>query len=480
MSRPLAELFPMAIGGTWRRRRLIVIPILVMPILGALAGFLVPKAYEARMTILVQDPTKLSPLMTDLAIGADLKDRMPSLQALLTSKYVLLDVLKDLGQIKAGDNPSTVNAQVGNLGRALTSNLIGQELIELKVRGPHPNGLGKILATVGARFMQRVVQPANGSIDSSEEFLRKQVDNSQTDLEKAEQNFSEFKRHNAEKLPALYTANVTRLAGLQQNLEERRIELSTATAAVDDLSKRVSTLNPIVSRLEEQIVQTSSELAALRARYTDEHSEVQAALRTLKRLQEQRTATLASTSGANGADIQQLWSLAANATAPSDNKDTAPLLVQQMTQLQEADTKRAALHKEVEELSAAVDRLRSDIAEFGPIEQQGQELEHAITSSQEQHDQLAKRYDIARLAGAFGRHEEQEWVKVIDAPQDPTGTVTPPRILFPIGGLFAGFAFGIGLAVAFEVLDPRLRLVKDFERASQLPVLAFVPRLESA
>ncbi len=117
---------------------------------------------------------------------------------------------------------------------------------------------------------------------------------------------------------------------------------------------------------------------------------------------------------------------------------------------------------------------------FGLIEQQGQELEHAITSAQEQHDQLAKRYDTARLASAFGRHEQQERVKVIDAPQDPTGPITPPRILFPIGGLFAGLAFCVGLAVAFEVLDPRLRGVKDFEQASQLPVPAFVPRIETA
>ena len=478
MMRTLSELIPLAISTAWRRRKLIVIPILVMPILGAVAGHFAPKAYEARMTILVEDPTKLNPIMTDLAIGADLKDRMPSLQALLTSKHVLVDVLKDMGQIHNGVDAATTNAQVSNLARALTSNLVGQELIELKIRGPQGDGLGRTLSVVGARFMQHVVQPAEGSIDSSEAFLRKQLDESQGDIEKAEQKFSDFKRLNAEKLPALYTANVTRLAAMQQNLEERRIELSTVDAAFDDLRKRASTLNPIVGRLEEQIVQTSSELASLRARYTEEHSEVQAAVRKLKRLQEERAAVLASNSEANGADMQQLWSLAAGVATSSGGKENAPLLVQQMTQLQEADTKRTALRKEVEELSVGVDRLRSEIAEFGPIEQQGHELERAITGAQDRHDQLAKRYETARLAGLFGRHERGEWIKVIDAPQDPTGPVTPPRILFVFGGLFGGIAFGIGLGVVFEVLDPRLRRVKEFEEALPVPVIAFVPRTE--
>lgn len=479
MSRTLSEIIPMAISGAWRRRYLIAIPIVVMPILGTLAALVTPKAYELRMTILVQDPSKLNPIMTDLAIGADLKDRMPSLQALLTSRHVLLDVLKDLGRIKPSTDAKSANVEVGNLSKALTSNLIGNELIELKLRGPQPNGLGKALGAIGSRFIERVVQPASGSVDSSETFLHKQLDQSDEELKDAEDKYSDFKRRNSEKLPALYSANVARLAALQQNLEGKRIELSTANAAFEDLRKHVSMLNPIVGRLEEAIVQTSSELAALRARYTDEHSEVQAAERKLKRLQEERVTLLANQAQENGADMQQLWNLAAG-VATSGDKVNTPLLVEQMKQLQEADTKRTALSKEVEELQIQVDQLRGAIAEFGPIEQQQQELERGIASAREQHDMLAKRYQVARLAGSLGRDQGMEWVKIIDAPGDPTAPVTPPGILFVIGGLIGGVVFGAGLATVFEVLDPRLRRLKDFEEASGLPVLAFVPRIEPA
>ena len=165
---------------------------------------------------------------------------------------------------------------------------------------------------------------------------------------------------------------------------------------------------------------------------------------------------------------------------PAD-KANAPLLVAQMTQIQEADTKRAALRKEVEQLSAAVDQLRGAIAEFGPIEEQQQELERAIAAAREQRDMLAKRYEMARLTGSLGRYEEPERIKVIDAPQDPDRSGhAAGGFLFVIGGLVGGVLMGAGLATVFEVLDPRLRRVKDFEEASGLPVLAFVPRIEPA
>ncbi len=479
MSRSLSELVSLTISCAWRRRYLIAIPILTMPILGAIAGHFAPKAYEARMTILVQEPDKLNPILNDLAIGANLKDRMPSLQALLTSKHVLIDVLKDLGQIGPNTDQKTIDFGVSNLGRALTSNLIGAELIELKIRSSYPQGLSKTLNAVGARFIERVVAPGRGSVDSSEAFLKSELDKSTAELDAAEQQFTEFKSRNGEKLPALYTANVTRLAALQGSLEEKRIELATADASFEDLRKRVSTLNPVVGRLEETIVQTTSELAALRTRYTDEHSEVQAAERKLARLEEERSAVLASTSHENGADMQRLWNLAAG-VATSGDKVNAPLLVEQMTQIQEADTKRAALHTEVEQLTAAVEQLRGAIAEFAPIEQQQQELERSIASAREQHDMLAKRYEMARLTGSLGRYEEPERVKIIDMPQEPSGPVTPPAILFVIGGLVGGLALGAGLATVFDVLDPRLRRVKDFEDASGLPVLAFVPRIGPA
>jgi uncharacterized protein involved in exopolysaccharide biosynthesis len=127
-----------------------------------------------------------------------------------------------------------------------------------------------------------------------------------------------------------------------------------------------------------------------------------------------------------------------------------------------------------------VERLRAAMSDFAPIERQQAQLERAIASAREMHDMLAKRYEMARLTGSLGRYEAPDRIKIIDSPQDPTSPVTPGAILFVIGGLFGGLVMGIGLAVAFETLDPRLRRKQDFERVSGLSVLAILPPLPLA
>ena len=100
------------------------------------------------MTILVQEPDRLNPILNDIAIGADVKDRMPALLALLKSKHVLVDVLQDLGQITPQTDARTEDVRVGTLGAALNAQLTGSDLIELKIRGPHADGLSKTLYAV--------------------------------------------------------------------------------------------------------------------------------------------------------------------------------------------------------------------------------------------------------------------------------------------------------------------------------------------
>ncbi|MGA8169939.1 MAG: hypothetical protein WB816_03770 [Methylocystis sp.] len=427
------------------------------------------------MTILVQEPGRLNPILNDLAIGPNVKDRMPALVALLKSEHILGAVLQDIGQLPADVDARTKEIRVGDLAAALNVQLIGSELVELKIRGPKPGGLANTLEAVSRRFIERVVSPERGAVENSESFLGQQLADRRAELSSAEQAYTDFKAENADKLPALYSTNVTRLAAMQQKLEEKSMELATAEAAFDDLRNRLSSLNPVVGKLEESIVQASGELVSLRARYTDEHSEVLATERKLRRLEEERASLLEASSKIKNFDMDRLWNMAAN-SATNGDKNAAPLLSSQMQRIQEAESKRNALRQDVEQLKKAIDDIRGAISTFAPIEQRQQQLERAITATREMYDMLAKRYEMARLTGSLGRYEAPERIKIIDAAQDPTVAVTPGKIIFVLAGFIGGVIIGIGLAVSFEFIDPRLRRLDAIEEALGLPIIAFVPR----
>ncbi|WP_438404858.1 Wzz/FepE/Etk N-terminal domain-containing protein, partial [Aeromonas hydrophila] len=81
--------------AAWRRRYLLLIPVLVMPLVGVTVGLLTPKEYESRTTFMVPQDANQTPTLKDLITQESLKDRFAVLEALLRSRYVLDGVQRD-------------------------------------------------------------------------------------------------------------------------------------------------------------------------------------------------------------------------------------------------------------------------------------------------------------------------------------------------------------------------------------------------
>lgn len=476
MRAPL-EILALLLAAGWRRRYLIAVPILVMPLLGFVAGMLAPKRFEARTTLLVQEPAKLNPFLNDLAVGTNVKDRMPALGALLHSQHVLDKVLVDTGRIDAQTPAHRREEMVAILSRSISVKLTGSDLIEIRLAGARPQGLLPVLQAVTNRFIERLVSPEQGAIIASQNFLETQLEQRRQALSKAEREFADFKVRNADKLPAIYSANVNRLGQLQQKMQEREMELATAQAGFNDIRSRIAGANPVIGRLEEEIVKLTGELTALRARYTEEHSQVQGIERRLKRTQAERKALLEASSALKDLDLDRLWNIAANMASGEEGKPQTTLLMSQLQRLQDAQARRVTLEKDVEELRRMISDLQQTIGTFAPIEQEQQHLERTIAAAREMYDSLLKRSEMARVTGALGRFEAPERIKIIDPPSEPSAPVGPGLILFVLGGLIGGILIGIGLATVTEFADQRLRGEQDFTLDSGIPVLGRIPPL---
>ncbi|QTL05151.1 hypothetical protein J5J86_07615 [Aquabacter sp. L1I39] len=464
----------------WRRRFLAFIPVLLLPPLAIIAASVAPQRYEARMTLLVQENAKLNPILNDIAVSPNLKERMSALIALAHSEVVLGRVLEDLGRIGPNTDPKERDNMVRALSGAVNIQLLGTDIIEMRYRALDPTSPSAVLQALSRRFIERLVSPERTAVEDSERFLKQQMDERKQALDQAEKAFSDFKIANADKLPAIYNSTVGRLATLQQQIEAKEMDLGSADATAQDFRKRLATTNPLVGRIEEAIVQVSAELASLRARYTDQHSEVQAAMRKLSRLEEERQHLLASARDIESTDLDRLWNMAAGVTQNQDGTEpkNAPLLVSQLQRLQEVQARRVALQKEVEQMKEQAVLLQRDIAAFGPIEQQQQTLERAVNTARDNYESLAKRYEMARVTGALGQFEAPERVKVLEPPSNPAPKVTPGYVLYVLAGIIAGIALGGALAGAAELLDTRLRRPSDFSRLFGVPVIARIPRIQ--
>jgi len=464
------------LAGAWRRRYMIVTPILVMPLIGLAAGMLAPKNYQSYTTILIQEAARQNPFLEDLAVATNLSKRMKAMNALLHSQHVLGEVALEMGYINNDSSPQQRQYFIARLSSSLRADLIGDELIRLSYIAPSPVGMARVLELVSARFIDRVISPQRSSIESSEKFLKNELDTRKIDLTTAEERLASFKSRYALQLPELHTANVNRLETLRQTLDDRNLKLSGAIAARDSMRSKLMQTNPVVGRIEEQIVKTLGELAELRARYTDQHTKVQALLRRIASLEDERARMLRATPSLESADLDRLWNIASSQRLTDENL-SQPLLISQLQMLQSAETLITELSEEHSILLREVGILEQRVSRFGEHEQQLNGLERDLSAKQKIYQNLAERYQNAQVTGALGRWEEDERVKIIDPPFTPGAPATMPLILYIIAGIFGGIGLGIGLAVIFELADTSIRRRMTLEKLLDAPVLTRIPPL---
>jgi polysaccharide chain length determinant protein (PEP-CTERM system associated) len=462
------------LAAAWRRRSLILAPLAVLPVLGVVVGLIAPKTYETRMSILVQE-LNTNPVVQDLSVATNLKDRMDGLIVLLKSRHVLGEIVEKFEMIPKGSSDALREEAVKALAARLNVILVGRDLIELKLRSARPDMSRDLLETIGVRFVDVIRAPAQSSIAGSETFLRDKIAEERKSLETAEQALAEFRAQNADRLPELHAANVTRLSQMRDQLQEKTIALAGAAAASDSLRDRLVQANPVIGKLEEQIVQLRGELATLRARYTDEHSAVQGLVRRLERLDSERAHEIEEARQLTSGDLEALWNRAASLQSDPSNH-AQPLLVSQLAQLQEAESSRQSLTREIESLKAVVADLEQKVSSYGEVDRQQQTLERDVQMQRELYDSLVKRFETARLTVDLGRFELPEQIKLIERPGVPV-TVSPPLLVFAIAGLFAALFAGAGLAVIAELLDRSLHTVGAFEKLLRQPVVAIAPVL---
>ncbi|CAH0534499.1 hypothetical protein VST7929_02442 [Vibrio stylophorae] len=467
-------LYPLLLA-LWKQRYLVVVPMILLPILALLIHSSMEKKYYSHTTILVQESALINPFLEDISISYNLKERIEALRVLLHSRSVLSDVIDELELVDAA-NRAQYDAMLNRLSQNLTLELAGSDLIRLSLTWHEPVQMPHILEQASAQFLYRLQAPGRASLDSSENFLKDQLERRQQDLVLAETQLARFKTSNANILPLLEQGLGFSEQQIRKQMRETELKLVHAQSEYDSLSKQLTQSSPVVSMLEEEVVKAEAELAILRASYTDQHSSVQAVLRRLSQLKIERDKLLNQRQQLNQQNIAQLWQLATS-LSQSDNERPA-LLQSQLEQLQQAEVKLSGLKQERALLAQKGKELAQQVVELAELEKQLAVLQRNYDVQSRLYDQLLERYEMARVTGQLGRFEEPEKLKVIDRPYQPQ---TPQQLsLFIVLALscIGGLGVGLMLATVAEIFDSRVYHNEQITHLAPLPILARIPKLK--
>lgn len=464
------------LAAMWRRRYLISFPIIVLPIIAVVICLITPRNWQTHTTILVQESAKMNPFLEDLSVSTDLENRMTTLDTLIHSRHMLIKVGEDLNLINDDSTSSQKDGLVKELSSALEVKLVGKDLVKLVYKADSPDIIVDTLLKVRQRFLEKLLAPELSSLDASESFLTEQLTLKQIELQEAEIRLANFKQANVEHLPKLYNANTMRFSQLNVLLEQRKIELSGAIAAKKTIRTRLAQVDPVMSKIEQNIVETKSELAILRSRYTDQHSKVQISLRKLIQLEDERNIQSKTSYKINETDLNRLWEIANKMQDGQIDNNQNLLLVSQLKELQLADGHVEQIKEEINSINKQATLLKTSLSGTSEMERQLLSLERDLKVKRELYSDLLYRFEKAKITGALGKFEQPERIKIIDEPYKPSAPTNFPMSIFLLSGIIGGIFLGAGLALFAEIADTSIRAKHQLESITSVPVLTRLPK----
>jgi polysaccharide chain length determinant protein (PEP-CTERM system associated) len=461
------------LAGAWRRRYVIITPVLLLPLIGFAVASLNAKYYTAHISLLIQETASMNPFLQDFAVSSMLKERVATIKTLLHSRHILAAVAEHQGLIDQNSSAEQLDRVVRRLSASLKVSMPGKDLIRIDYKSTRPDNMKETLESVSEHFIEQLLAPERSSMKGSTRFLEEQLDQRRADLEQAESNLAEFKDRYVTDLPELHAINISRFTQLKQTLAEKQAAMAGASKSLGGLDAQLSKTNPVVGRLEEQIIRLNGDLALLRASYTDNHSKIQAVLRKLRSLEAERQKNLGK--NPQNIDTAKLWQIASNVESSANDSNQQPLLISQLENLQSSRNNVDSLEEEIKSLQKMVAELETNLSGYGNLERTLVKLKRDHEVKRGLYDELLKRYELARITGSLSLFEQAKRVKVIDKPYTPASPSNFPGLLFVLAGIVGGLFLGIGLTIVLELLDTSVRYRSQLELITGTPVLGRIP-----
>ncbi len=316
-------------------------------------------------------------------------------------------------------------------------------LIEVSYISPDPELSARVVNVLTEEFIEQNLQGKFDATNRASEFLRKQLEELQIQVEKTERELLDYaKRNNIVNLSERETIARKRLADLSDQLTE------TETGLIADQSRyeasQSATLqafpeglkNDAIYRLEQRLSEAKSRLAGFSSRYGPEWPAVKETRLEIAELEQQLQA----------------------------EKRQALTSAQQDYEL--SRDRHSKLEEAVEKQRFLVDDLNESSIQYNILDRE-------VNSNKELYQGLLQRLKEAGVAAGLRSSN----IRIADAAEPPSSRSTPRRGRTLALALILGLFLGTGLVLLLEVLDNTLKTPDDVTQYLGLPALGTVPSL---
>jgi polysaccharide chain length determinant protein (PEP-CTERM system associated) len=442
-----------------RRKKLIILPFVLIAGLSIIYSLLSPDIYQAGTTIMIQ-PQKVPKDYIRSTVTSPIEERLRTISQQVMSRTVLERIITEFDLYKEARNSLAMEEIVSMMRGNIELIESGEDSFQLFYQGKEPGVVAMVANRLASLFIEENLNVREQSAEGTTEFLEMELERIRNELESREEAIRNFKHEHMGELPRQLDANLRVLNQLQIKLQSN----SEALKAAQDrrvllIGKGMKEGDPSIS-LDAQLMALREELLNLQTRYTDKHPEV---IRVKK-------------------DIQDLETRIKEGKKPGDDRSTessssSPLY-------QDLNNPLVALDLEIIRLKKDDWRLKKEIRKYQKILGDAPRLEQELMILSRDYENIKKNYQSilnkkleAQLAVNLERKQKGEQFKILDPARTSEKPYKPNRLKIILIGLALGLGIGGGLAYIAEYMDHSFRDIKELEGFTKLPVIASIPMI---
>jgi polysaccharide chain length determinant protein (PEP-CTERM system associated) len=343
--------------------------------------------------------------------------------------------------------------------------------ISFKANDPRTAQL--VCGEIQSLFVSENLSDRAASAAGTTEFLKSQLADAKAKLDEQDARLAKFQQTYMGKLPGAESSNINMLTTLNTQLD-------AATQALTRMEQDKSYAESILSMQQAQQVQQSqatehgaaapqaqqlelqqlqTQLADLKARYTDDYPDVVSTQRKVNELE------------------RKLAQASATPPAPASSapKPTDSLSVQQMrAQLHAMELGIVQKKRDQAEIQAELRTYQDRVASSPAVEEEYKSITRDNQTAQAFYDDLLNKLNQSKMATDLERRQQGEQFRVMDEPNLPESPSSPKRSVFVMGGLLLGLALGLSIVALLEYLDTAIRSERDIWAFTKLPTLGVI------
>lgn len=452
-----------------RRAWWIAAPVVLGPLVGFLATYLVKPRFTSEAMVLVE-PQRVPDRFVTPIVTEQMNSRLATIREQIMSRSRLQPIIERFGLFHEDGGKVSFEELLDRTRKLIEISSIHTDAGSAGFRIAftwHDRALAQqVCREIMSIFMEQSLKIREQHAADTTEFLTRQLEDAKQKLDQQDSMLAAFKTKHIGQLPTDEARNIqmlatstTRMETLTQGIaaarQQRMVQESLLAQATPSATGEY--VIPSSTEAQREIENLQGQLASLRSRYTEDHPDVRKLKHQIDILR--------------GVPEQAKSDKPLSPRAPVPE---SPQVAQIRMAIRLIDDDIRAKTEEQASVQRSMRQYESNVQVTPTVEEQFKALTRDYQTALQFYNDLLSKKTQSEMATDLERRQQGEQFRVMDPPNLPEKPTFPKKPAFIGGGFVLGLGVGLGLAVLLELRNNFIRTEADVSSGLQLPVLAVV------